>query len=229
MTIDQATGVIQWTPMDSQKASHEVAIMVADSNSVPASDTQRFTVAVNPTPPKTATLKIVGGYDLLSRKPLSSGNRADAVRESDDKRLEEDSGASISYDFSKVTVPTGAKITSVVVYVEHFEEQQFSTGKLQWEIGAGWPAKPDVWFSIDAPVRRGEKNEATDCLDITSFADTPEKIGSLQLKISNKDNIARKKSMVDCIYAVVEWDWPTPPRRVSTVTAQGDELQLMRE
>ncbi len=228
MTINPATGLIQWTPTDSQKSSHEVGIMVVDSNSVPASDTQQFTVAVNPTPPKTATLKIVDGYDQISKKPLSAGNRTDAVRESDDKRLEENSGSSISYDFSSVTVPQGATITSVVVYIEHFEEQQFSTGKLQWEIGSGWPAKPDVWSSIDAPVRRGEKNESTDCWDITYyFANAPDKIGSLQLKISNNDNITRKKSLVDCIYAVVEWDWPAAPRKNNKV-AQG-ELQLIRE
>jgi len=231
MTIDQATGVIQWTPTDSQKAGHEVAVMVADSNSVPASDTQRFTVSVNPTPPKTATLTIVDGCDLLSRKLLSASHKTDAVRESDDKRLEENSGASISYDFSKVNVPEGAKITSVVVYVEHFEEQQFSTGKLQWEVGSGWPAKPDVWSSIDAPVRRGQQNEATDCWDVTSVADTPEKVASLQLKISNKDNIARKKSLVDRIYAVVDWDWPTPPRRTTRAAAApvDDGLQLIRQ
>jgi len=224
MTINPVTGLIQWTPTDSQKTSHEVGIMVADSNSVPASDTQQFSINVNPTPPKTATLKIVGGYDQISRKPLSADNRTDAVRESDNKRFEADSGSSVSYDFSKVSVPNGATITSVVVFVEHFEEQQFSSGKLQWEIGSGWPAKPDVWISIDAPVRRGEQNEATDCWDITSFVNTPEKVGSLQLKINNRDNIARKKALVDCIYAVVEWDWPAAPKRV----AQG-ELQLIRE
>ncbi|MFH1716761.1 MAG: Ig-like domain-containing protein [Planctomycetota bacterium] len=225
MTINPVTGLIQWTPTDSQKTSHEVGIMVVDSNSVPASDTQQFSINVNPTPPKTATLKVVGGYDQISRKPLSADNRTDAIRESDNKRFEANSGSSVSYDFSKVSVPKGATITSVVVFVEHFEEQQFSTGKLQWEIGAGWPAKPDVWVSIDAPVRRGEQNEATDCWDITSFVNTPEKVGSLQLKINNKDNIARKKALVDCIYAVVEWDWPAAPKRV----AQQGELQLIRE
>jgi hypothetical protein len=58
MKIDSLTGLIQWTPVETQQATHNVVVKVVDSNSVPASDTQEFTVIVNPTPPRTATLTI---------------------------------------------------------------------------------------------------------------------------------------------------------------------------
>jgi len=212
MRIDSMTGLIQWTPMDTQKATHNVSVKVADSNSTPASVTQEFEVSVNPTPPKTATLAIVDGYDQRTRKKLSADGSANIVTVSDDKRHEIKPGSYISYDFSSVTIPPGATISSVVVFVEHFEEEQFIPGKMQWNVGTGWPNDPNVWISVNAPIRKGQKNEAVDSLDITSFVDTPEKVGSLQLQITNNDTASRKTALVDNVYVVVGWDWPAPQK-----------------
>jgi len=212
MKIDSMTGLIQWTPMDTQKATHNVMVKVADSNSTPASVTQEFEVTVNPTPPKSATLTIVDGYDHRTRKKLSAIGDANVVAVSDDRRHEIKSGSYISYDFSSVTIPTGASVSSVVVYVEHFEEEQFIPGKMEWNIGTGWPNDPDVWISINAPIRKGQKNEAVDSLDVTSFVDTPEKVGSLQLQIANNDTVTRKTALVNNVYVVVGWDWPAPQK-----------------
>jgi len=44
MTIDAATGLIQWTPTSAQAGANDVAVKVADSGSVPASSTQPFTI-----------------------------------------------------------------------------------------------------------------------------------------------------------------------------------------
>jgi cellulose biosynthesis protein BcsQ/uncharacterized integral membrane protein len=214
MRIDSLTGLIQWAPIETQQATHNVVVKVVDSNSVPASDTQEFTVSVNPTPPKMATLTIVDGYDQRSRKALSADGKTDSVKVSDDKRQEILAGSYISYNFSGVSIPAGATVASVVVYVEHFEDEKFILGKMKWHIGTGWPKAPTIWISTDAPVRKGPMNEAVDSWDITSFVNTPEKVGSLQLQIMNNDTASRKKASVDYVYAVVEWDWPAPQKLI---------------
>jgi len=212
MKIDSLTGLIQWMPIETQQETHNVVVKVVDSNSVPSSDTQEFTVSVNPTPPKTATLTIVDGYDQRTRKALSTDGKTDSVKVSDDKRQEIIAGSYVSYNFSSVSIPAGATVASVVIYVEHFEDEQFIPGKMQWHIGTGWPNDPMIWISADAPVRKGQKNEAVDSWDITSFVNTPEKVGSLQLQIMNNDTTSRKTASVDYVYAVVEWDWPAPQK-----------------
>ncbi len=213
MTINPMTGMIQWTPNETQKDTYEVVVKVADSNSVPASDTQAFSLIVNPTPPKTATLKVVDGYDQRNKKTLSAESAVALVQNSDDKQQQISAGSYVSYSFSAVSVPPGATITSVVLHMEHFEDDQFPSGKLQWAIGTGWPDNPQTWISIDAPVRKGKTSKAVDSWDITSFANTPEKIKSLQLQIQNSDNATRKNSSVDCVKAVVEWAWPVPQKQ----------------
>ena len=214
MRIDSLTGLIQWAPIETQQATHNVVVKVVDSNSVPASDTQEFTVSVNPTPPKMATLTIVDGWDQRNRKTLSTDGKTDSVKVSDDKRQEILAGSYISYNFSGVSIPAGATVASVVVYVEHFEDEKFILGKMQWHIGTGWPKAPTIWISTDAPVRKGQENEAVDSWDITSFVNTSEKVGSLQLQIMNNDTASRKKASVDYVYAVVEWDWPAPQKLI---------------
>ena len=224
MTINSSTGLIQWMPTDIQEMANDIEVKVIDSNSTPTSDTQSFSIKVNPTPPKMATLTIADGYNHRSRKTLSADGKADVVRASNNNRLEIEFGSYISYDFSDVSIPAGASVTSVFIYVEHFEEEQFSSGKLQWEIGTGWPNNPKVWVSIDAPIYRGQQNEAIDSWDITSFVNTPEKVSSLELRIKNNDNIAKKKTSVDYIYAVVKWDWSAPQKPVK----HENELELIR-
>ncbi len=63
-----------------------------------------------------------------------------------------------------------------------------------------------IWASINAPVYAGEPNESTDLWDLTSLVDTPEKVNSLQLQVKNNDDVAKRKTSVDYIYAVVEWN-----------------------
>jgi len=212
MSIDPATGLIQWTPNVAQEIIHDVTVKVVDSNSVPNSDTQQFNVSVNPTPPKTANLTVVDGYDSRSRKMLSAEGKVDVVQASDDKRQEVKGGSYISYSFSDVSIPTGASVASVAIYVEHFEQERFVPGQLQWQIGTGWPSKPEVWISTNAPIRSGQKNEAVDSLDVTSFVNTPEKVGTLQIQIANNDTASRKTASIDHIYAVIEWSWPAPKK-----------------
>ena len=205
MTIDTATGLIQWTPTSAQAGTNNVVVKVVVNGSVPASETQSFTITIGqPITPAITALTIADDSEQKVKKILSLAGKSDVVQASDDSRGETDSGLYTSYDFSDVSIPSGAKIASVVVYVEHFEQEGFSDGKLQWAAGTGWPSKPVVWTSINAPVHKGELNEATDSWDVTSFVDTPEKINSLQLQVKN-NNIAKRKTLVDYIYVVVEW------------------------
>lgn len=206
MTIDSATGLIEWRPTSAQAGTYDVQIEVADSNSIPASDTQSFSITVTSlSSPLTNTLTIADCYDQRSKKTLSTDGKIAVVQASDNDRLETEPGSYMCYEFCDASIPGGAAVKSVVFYVEHFEEERFPDGQLQWCVGTGWPAKPVVWSSINAPVRIGKVNEATDLWDVTSSVDTPEKVNSIQLQVKNDSKAAKGKTSVNYIYGVVEW------------------------
>ncbi len=208
MKINPTTGLIKWLPTDIHPEPNQVTVMVVDSNSTPESDIQSYTIKVDPAPPKIATLYITGGYNQATGKAISTEG-IDVVKASDDKRQEINPNSYISYDFSDVPVPGGTKIKSVIIYVEHYEQRSFPSGKLLWNIGTGWPNKPEIWISTAAPLRQSEESDSLDCWDVTSFVETTEKLKSMQLQIDNKNT--QKKTFVDYIYAVVEWDWQNAP------------------
>ena len=212
MTIDAATGLIQWTPASAQAGANDVAVKVADSNSTPALDTQSFTITVNPAPIKVATLTVLDGYNQKNRKTLSADGKVKLVQSSDNNRWPTSFGSYVSYDFSELSIPADAAIKSVVVRIEHFEEERFARGKLEWSIGTGWPTEPVVWAAIKAPVHEGQSHEAVDSWDVTSLADTRQKINSLQLQIKNNDTVAKRKTFIDYIYVLVEWDLVVKPK-----------------
>jgi hypothetical protein len=208
MTIDADTGLIEWTPTNDQAGVNDVAVKVTDNGSAPASQTQPFTITVAlPSTPATTVLSTADGCKTNKCKTiLPAACKSGIAQTSNNNWRETDSGLYTSYDFSDVSIPAGVKIASVVVYVEHFEQKGFSAGKLEWAAGTGWPSDPVVWASINAPVYEGEPNEATDLWDVTSLVDTPEKVNSLQLLVKNNDDAAKRKTLVDYIYAVVEWN-----------------------
>ncbi len=207
MTINSTTGLIHWKPTNEQIGNNEqVVVKVADSNSTPALDTQSFTIKVNPPPPKIAKLTVLDGFNQRTRKTLSAEGKANLVQSSDDNRWSTIYCSYVSFDFSDVSIPPSAVIKSVVVRVEHFEEEGFAQGKLDWAVGTGWPTKPVIWASIKAPVHEEEHHEAVDSWDVTSVVDTREKINSLQLQVKNNDKLAKRKTLTDYIYVLVEWD-----------------------
>ena len=211
MKINPTTGLILWIPTNIHTEPNQVVVMVVDSNSTPVSDIQSFTIKINPAPPKIITLNITDGYNRASGKALSANDGIDLILASDDKHQEINPNSYTSYDFSDVPVPGGAKIKSVIIYVEHYEQNQFTSGKLLWNIGTGWPNKPEIWISTNTPVRQGEEGDSLDCWDVTSFVETTDKLKSMQLQIENKNTTTLKKTFVDYIYAVVEWDWQNAP------------------
>jgi hypothetical protein len=208
MTINPATGLIMWQPASDKGGTNEVVVVkVTDSNSVPGVATQSFNIAIKPTPFKRTKLEVLNGYSQRSRKTLSADGKVNLVQFSDNNRLEINFGSFISYNFSDevseiLPVPPNAQIRSVVIFIEHFEQERFAQGKLEWSIGIGWPFRRNVWASIKAPVHIGEFNEAVDSWDITSLVDTNEKINSFQLEVKNNNNI-NSKTLIDNIYVVV--------------------------
>ncbi len=205
MSINPTTGLIQWTPNDAQLGTHEVVVKVVDSYTPPASTTQSLTVTVRPVQPQTTTLTITDGYDEKNHRMLSAEDKTCVVQSRDGNCWETDSGLYTSYDFSDVSIPADSMIASVSIYVQHFEEEQFPSGKLQWSIGTAWPSTPVVWVSIDAPVREGKQNKAIEGWNVTSFVNTVERVNSLQLRVKNNDVIGKRKTLVDYIYAEVTW------------------------
>lgn len=161
-----------------------------NEKSVPVSGVQSLTITANPIP-----LKLTA----------SGGDTNNVVQSSDNNRWKTNVGSDISYEFSDISIPANAAIRSVVLFVEHFEEERFAEGKLEWSIGTGWPGKPVVWAVMKAPVREGESSEAIDAWDITSVVNTAEKINCLQLRITNNNNVANGQTLVDYAYVVIEY------------------------
>ncbi len=167
-----------------------VTFKVSERKSVPVSDTQLLTITANP-----ALLKLTG----------SAGGENNVLQSSDNDRWKAKVGSYMYCEFSDVSIPTNAAVRSVVLFVEHFEEERFAEGKLEWAIGTGWPGKPVVWAVMKAPVREGESSETVEAWDISSVVNTAEKINSLQLQIRNNNNVANGKTLVDYAYVVIEY------------------------
>jgi len=206
MTIDPNTGLIEWRPNNNQQGTYDVIVKVVDANEVPSSDVQSFTITVaSLSSPLITPLTVEDGYNLKTNKKLSEENKVDIVLSSDGKCVEIEANSYMFFDFSDASIPEGGKIVSVTVFVEHFEDEQFPFGKLKWSIGTDWPDNPIAWSSINASVRDGQRNKATDSWDITSIVNTPEKVDSLQFQIENNSNIAVRKTLLDYIYITVRW------------------------
>lgn len=206
MTIDPATGLIEWRPTSAQAGTFDVQVKVADSNSVPVTDTQSFSIIVTSLKsPLTETLTVVDCFSLEDNERVSLKDKIGIVQTSDDNRLETSPRSNTYYDFSDASIPNGATIKSVVIYLEHYEDAGFPPGKLEWLAGTSLSTEPAIWASVAAPVRQGQAEEATDSWDVTSAVETPEKANSFQLQIRNNNTSGRRKTSVDLIYAVVEW------------------------
>lgn len=206
MTISSETGLVEWRPTSAQAGSWDVVVTVSDNYKIRAFDTQSFTITVTSlSSPLTTTLTVADCFGLKGTEKLSAKDRVPVVQASDNNRLETEPRSGTCYDFCDGSIPDGASIKSVVVYVEHFEDSEFPGGKLEWAVGTGWPAKPVVWTSIAAPVRPGQIREAMDSWDVTSAVETAAKANVLQLQVQNNDAAGMRKTSVDYVYAVVKW------------------------
>jgi len=208
MTINSSTGLIEWIPTENHKnTTHHVEVKVVNRNNISVSGIQAFNIDVTPSPPKKAILTVQDGYDHRTKKRMSATGTTSVVQASDDKHQDISGANYFVYDFSDIFIPTNATLTSVVVCVEHFENGSITHGTLRWAVGTNWPDKPKVWISVKTPTREGKHNESIDTWDVTSSVDSPEKLHMLQLQIQNNNIGTRKKSIIDQVYIVVEWDW----------------------
>jgi VCBS repeat-containing protein len=206
MTINEATGLIEWKPARSQAGPHDVTVRVADNYKTRAMDTQSFTITVTSLDsPLKNTLTVTDCFNQKGNDKLSAKDKIPVIQTSDNDRLETVPHSYTCYRFTDPSIPEGAAIVSIVVFIEHFEDPSFTKGKLVWSVGTGWPSRPEVWASIEAPVRQGQGSEATDSWDVTSAVDTAKKINSLHVQVQNNDAAGPRKTSVDYIYAVVEW------------------------
>jgi len=206
MTINEATGLIEWKPTRSHAGTHDVTIRVADNYKTRAVDTQSFTITVTSLDsPLKNTLTVADCFNQKGKEKLLARDKIPVALTSDNKRLETEPHSYTCYRFTDPLIPEGAAIVSVVVYIEHFEDPSFTKGKLAWSVGTGWPSRPEVWASIEAPIRQGQSSEATDSWDVTSAVDTAEKVNSFHVQVQNNDAAGPRKTSVDYIYAVVEW------------------------
>ena len=149
---------------------------------------------------------VVDGYDEKEGKTLGELGKTYVVQASDNDWANIESGHYVSYQFSNPTIPAGATITSVKIYVEHWEESNF-LGTVQWKVGTGWPGAPVEWDNIGATLRIGEDNEAEDSWDVTGAVNTPKRVRDMELLIQNNSSNG-KKTKLDYVYAEVEWFKP---------------------
>jgi len=206
MTINEDTGLIEWRPTSSQAGTYDVTVGVADNYKTRGSDTQSFKITVTSLDsPLKNTLTVTDCFNQKGKEKLSAKDKIPVVQTSDNERLETEPRSYTCYGFSDPSIPEGATIISVVVFIEHFEDPSFTQGKLAWSVGTGWPSRPAVWASIEAPVRQGQSGEATDSWDVTSAVETAEKANSLQFQVQNNETAGARKTSVDYIYAVVKW------------------------
>ena len=112
-----------------------------------------------------------------------------------------------SYQFADL--PAGAtSVVSVEIFVEHYEEEGFTTNKLEWQIGTGWQAgSPTVWAqNTSVPIRQDEQNEATDSWNVSSTVTTVSKLNDLEFVVKNNDNEEELKTFSNYVYVVVTYE-----------------------
>jgi cellulose biosynthesis protein BcsQ len=205
MSIDPASGRIEWKPGDGQLGSHQVQVRVTDSAATPASGTQSFAVAVQTPLLQEVTITVVDGYDQNRQGTLSANGGTASIEAVDDNVWETPAGLYTAYSFADTSIPVDAEILSAVLYVCHFEEPQFPSGRLEWRLGTGWPRNPTVWATANAAVFQGEGNKGTVVWDFAGIVKTPDQINSLQFLVKNNCTSPQKRTFVDRIYLVVQW------------------------
>ncbi len=157
----------------------------------------------------TVTLNPTDGWNEKNADTLVALGTFPLVETSDDdwllvEPLGGPPGFFISLQFDQ-TVPTGC-IVSVKVHIEHWEDLGFNSGELIWEIGGGTLSSPTVFSSTIPTVLDGQTNEAVIEWNVTTWIDTPAKANDLKLKMVNNSTNASKKSNVDHVSVVVEYN-----------------------
>ncbi len=139
------------------------------------------------------------------------------VRYSDDAWHQLAPGQYTSFQFESFSVPESRVLTSVIIYVEHWEEDGFG-GNIEWTVKG--VSKSDV------SLHTIELTDSWDATDIVSNSD----LLDLRLTIYNNGTL-QKRTSTDYIYAQIEWGIPgdTPPAKVTglgVTTSSSSSLKL---
>ena len=138
---------------------------------------------------------------------MADGTFAQINSSNDTRWLLDTSGTTPAYFVSlefEGTVPGGATINSVKVYVEHYEDNGFKSGELAWEVGTGTLSSPTVLGSTTPTVLNGSNNETVVEWDVTTWIDTVAEANDIKVKIVNNSSTG-KKANIDDIEVVVNY------------------------
>ena len=155
------------------------------------------------TDPTILTLNLTEGYDEKNDDLLSNLGLYVDIESSDNNRLELDVPYFVSLEFDQ-TVPSGATIVSVKVYIEHFEDDGYLAGELSFEVGTGSLSSPTVLGSTLPTILIAQEGEAYAEWDVSTWIDTEAEANDLKVKIVNNSTVG-KKVFVDHVYAVVAY------------------------
>ena len=172
------------------------------------SNVATVTITVTAAGAQTLTLNVVEGWNSKDGANLSTeGSLAKTQTSDDDWWLLDTSGTTPAYFLSlefDQTVPAGATISSVKVYIDHYEEDGFQDNELTWVAGGGTLSSPSTLGTTTPTVLAGSGNEAVVEWDVTSSIDTVAEANDLKVKITN-DSTVGKKTYIDHVYVVVEY------------------------
>jgi hypothetical protein len=148
----------------------------------------------------TLILSCVDGFNQKEDRTLSSEGKESIVRESDDEYVFVESGYWISFAFD--TIPPETDVSSVKIYIEHWEEGYMGP---ELRVGPGTLQNPGSIASTNLTLRMSERNQATDVWDITGFVTTPGDINDMKVVFKNTSWWSRSYA-VDKIEIRVECD-----------------------
>ena len=158
--------------------------------------------------PVPLTLNLTDGYDSKNAITLVASGDFIQVNSSNDDWLQLDtSGGTPAYFISlqfDQTVPGGATINSVKVYIEHYEDNGFKSGELSWEVGTGTLSSPTVLGSTTPTVLTGSGGEAVVEWIVTTWIDTVAEANDIKVKIINGSSNGKKVN-IDHAYVVVNY------------------------
>lgn len=203
VTIALSTSAGTYSPTTTNLSSGNVAY----SSVVKVLSTYTSTGGV----PTNLTLALTDGYDSKNSTFLVADETFVQINSSNnDWWLLDTSGGTPAYFVSlqfDQTVPIGATINSVKVYIEHWEDNGFKAGELAWEVGTGTLSSPTVLGSTTPTVLNGSNNEAVVEWIVTAWIDTVAEANDMKVKIINNSTNGKKVN-IDHVYAVVNY---TPP------------------
>ena len=158
--------------------------------------------------PTNITLDATDAYDEKNLVYLLAEATLSDITISDDVYFQLDSPGgtpgyflSVQYD---QTVPTGATINSVKIYIEHWEDSGYGSGQMTWEVGTGTLSGPTVLGSTIPTVLTKEINQAVVEWDVSSIIDTEAEANDIKVKIINNSTNG-KKVYVDHVYVIVNY------------------------